>query len=210
VNILLAEDDSLSRHLLRATLLRWSYQVEAVADSQAALEALQRADGPKLALLDWMMPGLDGPEICCRLRQGPSAETVYLILLTARGRPEDIVAGLSAGANDYITKPFDLDELRARLQVGVRMVELQQSLANRVRELSEALAQVKQLRGLLPICAYCKKIRDDHNYWQQVEAYFAVHTQTQFSHAICPDCFQHVVEPELREYRAETGKGRLT
>jgi DNA-binding response OmpR family regulator len=203
VKILIAEDDTLSLHLLRSTLVRWSYHVEAVADGLAALDLLQRADGPSLALLDWMMPGLDGPEICRLVRRGPNAETTYLILLTAKGNSEDIVAGLSAGANDYITKPFDSDELRARLQVGVRMVELQQSLANRVRELSEALAHVKQLHGLLPICAYCKKIRDDHNYWQQVEAYFAVYTQTQFSHAICPDCFERVIQTEIQEPKTE-------
>ena len=146
-----------------------------------------------------MMPELDGVEICRRARKRPDPQPLHIILLTARGRKEDIIAGLQAGADDYVTKPFDHEELRARVQVGVRVVELQAALAVRVVELEEALARVRQLRGLLPICSYCKKIRDDKNYWQQVEQYVGAHSDVQFSHGICPDCYQKVVEPQLDE-----------
>src|SRR5262249_57910928 len=100
------------------------------------------------------------------------------------------VTGLQSGANDYVTKPFDRAELQARVCVGKSVVELQRSLALRVRELEDALSQVRQLQGLLPICCYCKKIRDDRNYWQQVETYVGDHSAARFSHAICPDCLK--------------------
>src|SRR5439155_4831059 len=105
-----------------------------------------------------------------------------------------IVTGLQAGADDYITKPFDRGELQARLQVGRRIVELQKGLADRVRELEAALSRVRQLQGLLPICAWCKKIRDDQNYWHQVETYIGSHSDARFSHGICPDCLKTVME----------------
>jgi DNA-binding response OmpR family regulator len=103
------------------------------------------------------MPGLTGPEICQRVREIKTDQPIYLILLTSRDTREDIVSGLQAGANDYVTKPFDFDELQARVQVGERVVELQKALADRVRQLEEALVNEKMLRGLLPICFYCKK-----------------------------------------------------
>lgn len=155
-------------------------------------------------ILDWMMPGLDGLEICHRIRARVPARPTHIILLTARGGRENVVQGLQAGAHDYITKPFDRDELRARVQVGVRVIELQQALAERVRQLEEALACVKQLQGLLPICSYCKKIRNDRNYWQQVESYLSEHSDVQFSHGICPGCYETFVKPELEKWQQET------
>jgi sigma-B regulation protein RsbU (phosphoserine phosphatase) len=140
------------------------------------------------------LPGLD----VCRLARGlVRLESTYFILLTAKNEKADVTAGLEGGADDYVTKPFDRQELRVRVQVGERILELQHGLTDRVRELETALAQVKQLRGLLPICSYCKKVRDDDNYWQQVEAYISAHSEVQFSHGICPECWHDVVEPEM-------------
>jgi phosphoserine phosphatase RsbU/P len=206
MKVLIAEDETVSRRLLEATLVRWGYEVVVASDGVEAWEALQGDNAPLLAILDWMMPSMDGLEVCRRIRNRPSSTPPYLILLTAKGRREDIVTGLEAGANDYVTKPFNREELRARVQVGVRMVELQQSLADRVRALEEALTRVKQLQGLLPICSYCKKIRDDQNYWQQVESYIAEHSQAQFSHSICPDCYEKLVKPELDQLRRQQRK----
>jgi phosphoserine phosphatase RsbU/P len=197
VRILVAEDDIVARRILRALLSTWGYQVSLCSDGAAAWEVLQATTAPPLAILDWMMPRLDGVEVCQKLRALPHGRLTYVILLTAREGGEDIVAGLDAGADDYVTKPFNKEELRARVNVGVRMVELQHHLAERVKELESALARVKYLRGLLPICAYCKKIRNDQNYWQQVETYIAEHSDAQFSHSICPACYEQWAKPAL-------------
>ena len=199
MKILIAEDDDVSRRVLQLTLSAAGHDVVQTKNGAEALAVLENADAPPLAILDWMMPDIDGAEVCRRIRRAPSATPVYLILLTAKTDKADIVAGLEAGANDYITKPFDRQELRARVQVGETVVNLQRNLAARVAELEIALGRVKQLQGILPICSYCKHVRDDGNYWQQVETYISEHTDTQFSHSICPDCYDSVVRPKLAE-----------
>lgn len=203
MRVLIAEDDAISRRVLEVFLRRWGYEVEPAENGDAAWERLQREDAPSLAILDWMMPGMGGVEICRRVRE--LGRPTYVILLTARTGSEDIVEGLEAGADDYVTKPFNREELRARVQGGRRIVELQRSLAERVKELEQALARVKQLQGLLPICSYCKKIRDDGNYWRQVEAYISEHSEAIFSHGICPECFDKFVKPELSKLNGSGG-----
>ncbi len=197
MRILVADDDSISRRILQSMLEDWGYSVRVCADGAVAWELLQRPDAPSLIILDWMMPRMDGLQVCQKVRAIPTSCPTYIMLVTSKGQNTDIVTGLQAGADDYLAKPFDREELRARVQVGVRVVELQQRLAERVRELETALAHVKHLNGLLPICAYCKKIRNDQNYWQQVESYVAEHSEAQFSHGICPDCYDSVVKTEL-------------
>ncbi len=201
MRILIAEDDAVSRRVLEATLAKWDYEVLVTTDGQQALEALKKPDAPSLAVLDWMMPGLDGSEVCRQARQSIGERLLYVLLLTAKGSKDDIVEGLNAGADDYIVKPFDRAELKARLDVGQRILRLQTELAARVKELELALSKVKQLQGLLPICCYCKKIRDDQNYWRQVEGYVAEHSEAQFTHAICPSCREKIIEPELERLR---------
>jgi DNA-binding response OmpR family regulator len=207
MDILIAEDELVSRRGLEAILRKWGYTVIVTEDGAAAWDVLRRDDTPQLAVLDWMMPAKDGPDICRLLKQTPRPRAPYVILLTARDGKADFVAGLESGADDYIAKPFNLDELRARLRVGERMVALQNSLADRVVELEHALKQVKQLRGLLPMCSYCKRIRDDQNYWLQVEEYITDHSDARFSHGICPDCLRStvnaLVEEEVRKIEAD-------
>jgi sigma-B regulation protein RsbU (phosphoserine phosphatase) len=198
MRILIAEDDPLLTCSFQFTLPRWGYEIVAVADGTAAWNVLQEKDPPRLAILDWMMPGMTGLEVCKRIRAQKRLQPPYIVLLTARDRVEDIVSGLHSGANDYITKPFIEAELQARLDVGKHVVELQARLADRVSDLEEALARVKQLQGLLPICCYCKRIRSDQDYWQQVETYLSRHADVRFSHAICPECYHKEVEPQLR------------
>ena len=201
MKILIAEDNPVSRRVLEATLEKFGHQVVIAADGAQAWTELQRADAPSLAILDWMMPELDGVEICRRVRETPTSTPPYIILLTAKSERGDVVAGLDAGANDYLTKPFDRGELRARVQVGVQVLELQKELADRVKELEDALAQVKTLQALLPICSYCKNIRDEQNYWQQLDSYLMEHADVMFSHGICPDCYEKVVQPQIEHGR---------
>lgn len=188
MKVLIAEDDPVSRRLLQAALVKWGYEVTVTGNGKEAWNALQSPDAPSLLVLDWLMPEMDGVEVCREARKNEALKSSYIILLTSRGSKEDIVQGLEAGADDYVTKPFDHGELRARVQVGSRVVQLQSALADRVKELEEAMANVKQLQGLLPICCYCKKIRDDGNYWHRVENYITGHANVRFSHGICPDC----------------------
>ena len=212
MKILIAEDDPVSSRILQATLLKWGYEVEVTLDGRQAWDVLQRQAAPSLAILDIMMPGMDGLEICRRVRQSPSSTPPYLILLTAKSGKEDVVKGIQAGANDYLSKPFHREELRVRVGVGVHMLALQKSLAERVEELEQALSQVNQLQGMLPICSYCKKIRDDQNYWQKVENYISDHTDVKFSHGICPDCYERVIqefeeEKQNRDPKCLVGQG---
>lgn len=180
MRILIADDDRMSTVMLGRTLEKWGFEVVVVHDGAAAWEAIVGAEPPALAVVDWMMPGLDGIELCRRIRATPLPSPVYVILLTARTSRQDLVAGLEAGADDYLTKPFDPDELRARIHVGVRTIGL--------------IANIKRLKGLLPICATCKRIRSGQGYWQQVESYITEHSDAIFSHGICPTCLDKAME----------------
>jgi CheY-like chemotaxis protein len=192
-----AEDDATTRALLEALLRQWGYSTESCADGESAWSKLSDPQGPSLAILDWLMPGIDGTEVIRRAREAIRERVLYLILLTSKANTEDLVAGFGAGADDYLVKPFQPAELRARMRAGHRVLDLESALRTRVKELETALANVKQLQGLLPMCSYCKKIRDDRDYWQQVETYIGSHTGAQFSHGICPDCYAKNVQPQI-------------
>jgi len=194
MKVLIVEDDPVVRRILEDLLTRWQYEVVSTTNGEQAIQALQVENPPRLAIIDWQMPGMDGVELCCRARHQLKLSPLYMILLTIRGGKANIVQGLESGADDYITKPFDQEELKARVQVGARVVHLQTELAARVKDLEAALDHVKQLQGLLPICCYCKKIRDDRNYWHEVESYITTHSQAKFTHGICPECYQKVVQ----------------
>jgi phosphoserine phosphatase RsbU/P len=192
LRVIVADDDRVTAEILARTLRKWAFSPVVTGNGAEAWEKLRTGTGPTLAILDWMMPELDGPEVCRRVRRELPVANMYMILVTAREGRADLVAGLDAGADDYVVKPFDPEELRARVAVGVRVLSLQERLAERVAELQAALSNVKQLRGLLPICSYCKRIRGDDQYWQQVEGYIAEHSDAQFSHGICPTCYATV------------------
>ena len=199
MRILIAEDDSTSRTVLTAVLKKQGHEVEATVNGVEAWQAMQQLDAPRLAILDWMMPEMDGLEVVRRVRTLQNDRQPYIIMLTAKGEKADIIAGLEAGANDYLAKPFDRGELLARVEVGRRMVEMQDTLADKIEELRQALNQIKTLRGIVPICANCKKIRDDRGYWNQVEVYVRDHTEAEFSHSICPDCMKELYPEFMRE-----------
>jgi phosphoserine phosphatase RsbU/P len=188
VKVLIADDDAVVRLALRTHLERWRYEVVECRDGSEAWAALEAKDVPPLAIFDWNMPERDGVSLCSELRKVPRLSGMYVLLLTSNHDKKDVIEGLESGADDYITKPVDWDELHARLRIGDRIASLQQTLAARVNELQAALANVRTLSGLLPICAYCKRIRDDRDYWTQIEQYLAEYSDAQFSHGICPEC----------------------
>jgi len=199
MKILVVEDEKTTLKVLTVILSKWGYTVVTAADGNSALEILEKNDAPHLIILDWVMPGKSGVEICKLIREKDTADTTYIIMLTTKADKNDIVKGLNSGANDYIIKPFNNRELHARVNAGAKILELHQALEQRVLELEAALEKVKTLEGIIPICSYCKNIRDDENYWQRVESYIGNHSKAQFSHGICPDCYEKYVVPQINE-----------
>jgi DNA-binding response OmpR family regulator len=156
MKILLAEDEPASRLALEATVQQWGFEPVPAEDGHRALEILAAPDAPRIAILDWMMPQMDGTDVCKAIRAASLPVEPYLLILTTRANRADVVAGLQAGADDYVTKPFDRVELQARLQVGLRIIRLQTQLIDRLRELEEGRARERSLERMLPICAYCR------------------------------------------------------
>ena len=191
---LIADDDRVTATILASVLRRWGLQVVLEHDGSAAWQHLLR-ERPPLVILDWMMPEIDGPELCRRIRNEPTVAHAYVLMLTTRDTPVDRIAGLDAGADDYVVKPFDREELRARVQVGVRVARMQSELADRVSQLEQALANVRHLEGLIPICSYCKRIRSDQDSWEQMESYVSAHSSATFSHGVCPSCLEAADTP---------------
>lgn len=182
MKILLAEDDNLARLVLESALRKLGHETISAKDGEEAW-ALFSAEPVRVVVSDWMMPGIDGLELCRRVRAQKS-EYVYFILLTnLSANVENQQSAIEAGVDDFLSKPVDPQELWRRLRVAERILQF--------------TTQVRQLESFLPICGYCKKIRDDSNYWQQVESYFQEKQGTQFSHGVCPDCLERVVKPQL-------------
>lgn len=189
-------------------LANLGYEVVVTFDGNQAYEKLSESDTPRLAILDWMMPGMDGVEVCRKIRETETQARIYIILLTAKGGKEDIVEGLEGGADDYIIKPFNKDELRARVEVGCRFIEMEDALANQVEELRKALDHIQTLQGIIPICSHCHKIRNDQKSWERIENYIEHHSKAKFSHSICPECLDkyYPKEPDEEPAGVETGE----
>ena len=196
MRILVAEDEPVSQYALVRTLEQWGHTVESVADGLEACLRLTAPSPPSLAILDWMMPGLDGVEVCQRVRAASLPVYPYLVMLTTRNGRDDLAQALAAGADDYMTKPFDRVELQARLQVGIRVVNLHRALADRIKELEESRARERHLRTLMPICSYCKKIQGNGQRWQLIDQYLMEHGY-EFTHGVCPDCLESLGSVEL-------------
>jgi len=203
MKILIAEDEIVTQRLLENSLKKWGYEIIGAADGEETWQKFKCDDSPQLVLLDWMMPEMSGIDICRKIRSEKTDPYTYIILLTIKGSEKDIASGFDAGADDYIIKPFNALELKARLKVGERIINLQNRLSEKVEELKEVLSKVKQLQGLLPICAYCKSIRNDKNYWQEVEMYLSQHADVEFTHGVCPDCYETVVKEKLERLKQD-------
>lgn len=192
MRVLIVEDNRTEQKLIQHMLDEWGYETEVSEDGIRAWQRILEDDAPDLLILDWMLPGIPGVEICRRLRE--MKRNCYIILLTAKDHRDDVIMGLQSGADDYVQKPFHREEFKARVRNAKRVLDLQEDLQKQVKELEQALAKVDQLQGLIPICCYCKNIRSDDNYWQRLEAYFQEQANVQFSHGICPSCFDTMFE----------------
>jgi CheY-like chemotaxis protein len=174
MKILIAEDEPVSSRILQLTLEHFGHEVIATNDGRQAWERFD-AEPVRVIVSDWMMPDMDGTELCRRVRERPKTEYTYFILLTAihTGR-ENLQKAMAAGVDDFLTKPLDREAIIMRLRVAERILDF--------------TSQIRALKELLPICMYCKRVRDDQDYWQQVETYIHTCTGTNFSHGICPEC----------------------
>jgi len=195
MRILVADDDAVIRKMLSSLLTEKGYEVTTCSDGRDAWNVLQTRNTPRIALLDWMMPEMDGLEVCRKLRSSRRDTYVYVIMFTQRSAREDLLEALDAGADDYLIKPVDRKELFVRVKAGRRVVELQSELlaANAVletvnEELREALARVEKLSAVLPICPSCRRIRDDRGAWRSIEDYLGALGREQVSHDLCPEC----------------------
>ena len=175
MKILIAEDDPVTVQILRFTLIHYGHEVVSATDGSEAWEKFD-AEPFRVIVSDWMMPGIDGLDLCRKVRDRPKTDYTYFILLTAvnTGR-ENLRHAMDAGIDDFLTKPLDREAILMRLRVAERILEY--------------TTQIRQLKELIPICMYCKRIRDDTNYWDQLETYIHMHTGSNFSHGICPECF---------------------
>jgi CheY-like chemotaxis protein len=186
MKILIAEDDTVSRLVLEAMLRRAGHEVVATEDGLRAWNAWRNEPHP-IVISDWQMPGLDGLELCRSIRQMSGVGYTYVVLLTAHGGKANYLEAMDAGVDDFLTKPPDEEALMARLRVGERILGLRQ--------------HVKRLEGILAICSYCKKIRDQDTQWNQMESYVTQHSEAQFSHGICPECLVKVLRDSGLEPR---------
>lgn len=179
MKILIAEDDPVSSRILQVTLQHYGHEVIAAEDGEAAWERFD-SDPVRCIVSDWMMPGLDGLEFCRKVRGRTKTEYTYFILLTAVNTGRDnLRLAMEAGIDDFLTKPLDREAILMRLHVAARILDF--------------ATQIRQLKALIPICMYCKRVRDDGDYWQQVESYIHECTGSNFSHGICPACFEEQV-----------------
>jgi len=192
MKVLVVEDDRVSLTILRRSLERLGHEVIEASDGDQAWSAWLR-ERPRVVVSDWQMPGLDGLNLCRRFRAQPSQEYLYFILLTGKGdSAQNRRDAAEAGVDDFMTKPIDMAALWMRLRVAERVLKY--------------TTQLHRLEEMMPMCSYCKKIRDDRNYWQQIESYINERTGTEISHSVCPDCYKRVVLPELEKLKEAASK----
>ncbi len=202
VRVLIAEDEEITRAKLEALIDKLGHDWTSAEDGSNAWD-LVLAEPFDAIVSDWMMPKIDGVELCRRVKAMGERPFCHVLLVTSKGESADLVEGIMAGADDFIAKPVDADVLRARLHAAERMVNLERTLAKRIRQLEAARTEVQTLRGLLPVCMYCKNVRQGDDMWQDILAYLQSNVDAGFSHGICPDCYDARVKPMLAERKAE-------
>ena len=188
MNVLIAEDEYTTRLMVQVSLENWGYDVASAVDGREAWNIVKKPETIDIAILDWEMPEIDGVELCSRIKELKRANPVFVILLTARDSKNDIVQGFDAGADDYMTKPFNDDELRARVRVAERLVTIQSSLSRTVDELKLALDVVDTLQGTINVCTQCMKIEGEDRQWHSLKASVNEYIDMRLTPELCPEC----------------------
>jgi phosphoserine phosphatase RsbU/P len=207
MKILVAEDDALFRRLLQQVLAP-EYEIVTAENGGEAWNILQQPGHAELALLDWVMPVMTGPQICRKVREDPQLSSMYLMILTAKNSTPDVISGLRAGADDYITKPFVPEELRARVHVGARLIRAESSAHLLDSELQQAAVRETRLQKLLPICPVCKTIRSDSKYWREVNTYVHEYQTSAVERTGCPHCLREELDTAFPE-KTKTAEASL-
>ena len=186
-DVLIVDDVPENLTVLKQMLEEQNYRVRPAINGEIALRAVSSSP-PEIILLDIRMPGMDGYEFCRRLKSVEKTRSIPIIFISALDELHEKVKAFSLGGVDYITKPFQEEEVIARVRTHLTIRRLQQSLEEKNDNLQKAMGEIKALQGIIPICAWCKKIRDDEGFWKQVEVYFSERSDVMFSHGVCPDC----------------------
>jgi len=186
MQILITEDDKVSRKLLNRLLNNFGHEV---IEAENGLEGWNKwlEYRYQLLILDWIMPDMSGIELCQKIRSVNQLRYTYIIMLTSMSGRDNYNTAMEAGVDDFMTKPFDKDLIYTRIKVADRIINLQH--------------EISTLSGLLPICSYCKKIRDDNNYWERVESYIEKASDVRFSHGVCPECYEKEMKPRLKQIK---------
>jgi phosphoserine phosphatase RsbU/P len=186
IKVMVVEDDLVSRRILETSLEKSGYEVVLASDGQQAWKLFDQ-NPVRLIVSDWMMPELDGLALCKKIRERPQTDYSYFILLTARSGKENYHLAMESGIDDFLSKPLDREELSIRMHVAERILGY--------------TARIMQLETLLPICSYCKNIRDESDSWRPVEEYINRQTHAELSHGICPSCYETRMKPMIEELR---------
>jgi DNA-binding response OmpR family regulator len=184
---LVVDDEEKVLEYLSKRLRKYNYHVETCSSGEEALEKVKVCDFD-VVILDVVLPGIDGYEVCHRLKSDNKTSGIMVLILSVKNALEERLKGYEVEADDYVCKPFDPKELHAKVQILLRLKNAIDQRNRVIHELEEALTKLKTLSGLLPICASCKKIRDDEGYWSQIESYIRIHSNAEFSHGLCPNC----------------------
>lgn len=186
--VLVVDDNTANIDVMLTFLEMEGYEISIATSGEMALHVTAH-DQPDLILLDVMMPNMDGFETCRMLKKNPKTEAIPIIFVTAKKETADIVQGFQSGGVDYISKPYRQEEVLARVKTHLQLRQLMKTQEQLIHKLNRALDEVKTLKGILPICSYCKKIRDDEGQWHQLEKYISNRSDSEFSHGICGDCY---------------------
>lgn len=188
MKLLIAEDDAVSAAVIEAAVRKLGHESITAHDGAEAWALLER-ERIRVVISDWQMPNMNGLQLCRKVRAESPAYVFFILLTQMSASGGNKALAIEAGVDDFLDKPVDVEVLSMRLRMAERILDYERT--------------VHELRSIVPICSYCKKIRDDANYWQQVEGYLAQHTGATLSHGVCPDCYNRVVVPQIEKFGIE-------